>query len=305
MKWLEVIDVNPAVAVFFASPTETNFEPFHLKEMNMYFMPLWTKEELMDAHSKLGSTFEEEIFRCWGGVFLDSYRSKLLHTNLTEFLKSKMLVDLVQVTDHSARSPEMEHYQWLLHRVPCDDYQSCVCQVPSDFVRSKILKIFEAKHDLIFPNNSIIMGHIYKRKVLDVLSQNPPNIVMKPFSKKCTSISDTRMEVLNVAQFTNSCVIQEPTIKTLYKPKESNKEGLDAIYVLSKEVAFIIQATISKTHSTMNVVSVRRTMPNIITWNVCLFYDGKGSDPRYPQVQGLTVSEMNTYICTDIKLLSV
>ena len=271
----------------------------------MYFMPLWTKEELMDAHSKLGSTFEEEIFRFWGGVFLDSYRSKLLHTNLTQFLKSKMLVDLVQVIDHTTLTPEMKHYQWLLHRVPCDDYQSCVCQVPSDFVSNKILEVLEAKRDVIFPNNSIIMGHIYERKVLDVLSQNPSNIVMKPFSGRCTSISDTRMEVLNVAHFTNSCVIQEPTIKTLYKPKESNKEGLDAIYVLSKEVAFIIQVTISKTHGPINVGSVCRTMPNIITWNVCLFYDGKGSDPRYPQVQGLSVPERNRYICKDIKLLSV
>ena len=43
-----LIDVYPAVAVFFASPTQSNFEPYHSKEMNTYFMPLWTREELIN-----------------------------------------------------------------------------------------------------------------------------------------------------------------------------------------------------------------------------------------------------------------
>ena len=299
------IDVHAAIPVIFASPTESNFKPYHLKEIYRYFMPLWTREELMDAHSQLGSTFEEDLFRCWGGVFIDIPRSELLHLNLTEVLQSKMLVKLVKVFDHWALSPKISHCQWLIHRVPCDDYRFCVCEAPSDFVRRKVLEVFESGIIESYPENSIMMGHIYERKVFHVLAQNPPNIVMKPSDKRFTTISNTRMEVLHVAQFTNSSVIQEPTIKTLYKPTEPNKKGLDAIYVLSKEVAFIIQATISKRHRPIDVSSVNSTMPNIITWNVCLFYGGKDSGSSYPKVVGLDVSDKNKYICTDIKLLSM
>ena len=128
------LDVYPAVTVFFASPTESNFEPYHSKEMNTYFMPLWTREELMDAHSKLSLTFEEDIFRFWGGVFLDSYRSNLLHSHLTKILQSGKLLQLVQVTDDFTLSPDINHCQWLIHRVPSSDYRSCVCEVPSDYL---------------------------------------------------------------------------------------------------------------------------------------------------------------------------
>ena len=284
------IDVYPAVTVFFASPTESNFDPYHSKEINTYFMPLWTKEELIDAHSKLSLTFDEAIFHSWGGVFLDSYRSNLLHFHLTKILQSDKLLQLVQVTDDFILSPDIKQCQWLIHRVPSSDYRSCVCEVPSDYVRDKIMEVLDSGIALQYPSNSTLLGHIYERKVLKLLGQNTPDIVIKAYSSnKLPGISDRNFEVLNVDVFTNSSVIAEPTIKTLYKPKESNKEGLDAIYVLSKEVAFIIQATINKVHKPLKVSSVRSTMPNINTWNVCLFYGGTNDDPHYPTVSGISI----------------
>ena len=167
------IDVYPAIPVIFASPTESNFKPYHLKEIYRYYMPLWTREELIDAHSQLGSTFEEESFHCWGGVFLDTKRSDLLHFNLSEVLQSETLVNLVRVIDHWALTPGLQHCQWLIHRVPCDDYRSCLCEAPSDFVRKKVLEVFESGKTLSYPENSIMMGHIYERKVIHLLAQNP------------------------------------------------------------------------------------------------------------------------------------
>ena len=214
-----------------------------------------------------------------------------------------MLLQLVQVIDYFTLSPDFNHCQWLLHRVPTSDYRSCVCEVPSDYVRDKIMEVLDSGITLQYPT---LLGHIYERKVFKLLGQNTPDIVIKPYSSnKLPGISDRNLEVINVAVFTNSSVVAEPTIKTLYKPKESNKEGLDSIYVLSKEVAFIMQATINKVHKPLKVSSVRSTMPNINTWNVCLFYGGTDDDPHYPTVSGISVLPKNRYICKDIKLLSV
>ena len=190
-----------------------------------------------------------------------------------------------------------------MDRVPSSNYRSCVCEVPSDYVRDKIMEVLDSGITLQYPSNSTLLGHIYKRKVLKLLGQNTPDIVIKPYSSN--GISDRNLEVLSVAVFTNSSVIADPSIKTLYKPKESNKEGLDAIYVLSQEVAFIIQATINKVHKPLKVSSVCSTMPNINTRNVCLFYGGTNDDPHYPTVSWISVPPKNRYICKDIKLLSV
>ena len=69
---------HEAFAIFFASPTISNINPYHQKELCTLFMPLWSRNEMEDCCTTLETPFNEDIFNRWGGVFIDSFRDEML-----------------------------------------------------------------------------------------------------------------------------------------------------------------------------------------------------------------------------------
>ena len=61
------------------------------------------------------------------------------------------------------------------------------------------MEVLDSGITLQYPSNSTLLGHIYE-KVLTLLGQNTPDIVIKPYSSnELPGISDRNLKVLNVA----------------------------------------------------------------------------------------------------------
>ena len=58
-------------------------------------------------------------------------------------------------------------------------------------------------------------------------------------------------------------------MKTLYRPIENNKPGVDAIYIASEEIGWLIQITRNRKHVALNVSLALHQFPTIKSWFTC------------------------------------
>ena len=128
---------HEAFAIFFASPTISNINPYHQKELCTLFMPLWSRNEMEDCCTTLETPFNEDIFNRWGGVFIDSFRDKMLEDQLDRILQSSILRDILSNLHCDALNEPVHQHQWLLHRYPIENYRRCEIQLPSPYVARK------------------------------------------------------------------------------------------------------------------------------------------------------------------------
>lgn len=91
--------------------------------------------------------------------------------------------------------------------------------------------------------------------------------------------------IINIEDYScSSSPIQRPVEYTLYKAKERNKEGLDAVLVQSSTQAFILQITINKRHRGLKIDEAFRDFPPVTEWFVCCIYPTDIDDFHFPAV---------------------
>ena len=252
------LEQHDALAVFFVSPTRANIAEYHLKNLLSLYMPLWSNEEFDECSIALGlPSYSRDYIAKWGGVYLDDTRAKLMEETLTRLLNEKQLIDFLTAVDAHTLSSGIENNQWLLHRIPCETetgrpYGSCTFSLPSDYVRRRIQEKLNSGVNLSLEHaDSFICGHIYEFGVFKYLEQYTVShdfLVVELHDKRHKSNAQ-KLRIKNILEYSScSSPIETPAEYTLYKPRERNKKGLDAVLVQSSTQAFILQITINKKH---------------------------------------------------------
>ena len=226
----------------------------------------------------------------WGGVYLDDLRAELMEDRLTTLLSEKHLIDLLSAVDGDTLSSKIGSSQWLLHRIPCETetgrpYGSFTFSLPSDYVRRRIQKKLDSGVNLSLYSNSFICGNIYESGVFKYLENcrvSDEYLEVKLHDKRLTS--DTQKLMISaIEDYSGSSPIQRPEY-TLYKPRERNKKGLDAVLVQSSTQAFILQITINERHPKLKIDDAFQDFPSVTEWFVCCIYPTDIDDFHFPTV---------------------
>ena len=94
-----------------------------------------------------------------------------------------------------------------------------------------------------------------------------------------------KLRIKNILEYSScSSPIETPAEYTLYKPRERNKKGLDAVLVQSSTQAFILQITINKRHPCIMINVAFQDFPSVTEWFVCCIYPTDISDFHFPKV---------------------
>ena len=89
--------------------------------------------------------------------------------------------------------------------------------------------------------------------------------------------------IINIEDYLcSSSPIQRPVEYTLYKPRERNKKGLDAVQ--SSTQAFILQITINKRHPGLKIDDAFWDFPSVTEWFVCCIHLSDVDDFHFPAV---------------------
>ena len=298
-----------AFAVFFTSPTINNIEPYHLKNLLTLYMPLWSEEEMTECYEVLEQPFDRKLYEKWGGVILDSVRDLFMEKSLCEVLNHKELLALLSAKEKSTLSENIIHNQWLLHRYPTSDYTDQTIHLPTDYVRNAILE--KLKSGVTFnlslaEGNSLVAGELYESAVFTHVTQQQCFEVFRSDGR--THQESRKITFNNVRVYTNRDIFcfcnvpdhqpqhQEQTVGTYYKPKEKNKQGVDAVLITSSKEGWIIQITINSRHNSLDLSNVPKQFENIQKWNVCCFIPTEIKDFRFPSITGLDIDLRSRYI---------
>ena len=279
-----VICEHDAFAIFFASPSISNIHPYHRKNLQRMFMPLWSKEEMRDCYTVLQEKFDENLYDKWGGIFMDEYRSKVMQSELAD-----LSLEMVLAVSKQALSLDVASYQWLIHRIPTDDYSSCETTLPSNYVRQEILKKLKTGVNFQLPIGSVdklLFGEIYETAVFNYLVPGE-SIEVIPYHDD-SSCSRKILTIQNVVKFCNNSVNDVILYGTLFIPVERNKRGLDAVFVDKTPYGWVIQVTVNPKHKTsINVSDINVQFPNVTSWNICCIYPPECKEFRFPSVVGV------------------
>ena len=238
-KPVPFLDQHEAFAVFFASPTITNIEPYHKKNLVCLFMPLWTRDEMQRCCDTLQLEFDAKIFEKWGGVFIDCFRAATLESQLDEVLESSNLRDILSNLHSDSLSESIKQNQWLLHRHPYGDYRKYEVQLPSFYVEEKVVAVLDkVKFQDVMQSNSSILGKLYEQHALKNLLISEKVLNVTPYDRRGTN-DGQQLEIKAVKHYSNASVESEtPDKNTLYRPNEKNKQGVDAVLVTTTNTAF-------------------------------------------------------------------
>lgn len=306
-EWPDAFRECIAFTVFFTSPTLANIGKYHMKRLRRLYMPIWSKHELEECYSSLSLCFAESNYMKWGGIMATSYEFSALEERLSEILQSKSLIDVLSINDPLVLSPEMEHHQWLLHRHPTDDYKNCHITLPSDYVRNKIIEVLESDVSFSLPLecNGILYGEIFEMKVLNEIDREK-GIEVHLYDMKSCQFTQTQKLLVSATQlYSNAEIFEKPTVNTLYKPKENNKRGTDAV-LITNEIGWVIQVIVNPKHKSLNITNAFKQFPSMKSWCVCCVIPNTILDKfHYPAVIiAMDSNRKSTYMKKENKYIS-
>ena len=117
-------------------------------------------------------------------------------------------------------------------------------------------------------DNRTLLGQIYEVHVFDNYLQTGKTIEAKSLTCK----RSTKSFVINDRQtFTNVQTFQDPK-RTLYKPVEKNKCGVDAVYIFSITTGWLLLITVNNKHKRLNVLRVCNQFQGITERYICCIH---------------------------------
>ena len=280
------------LVIFFASPTLSNVDPYHSKKLMMLYMPVWDKDEMLQAIRYLDWDPDKSLqnFNIWGGVVLSGFGSSTMESELDRILNDQRLLALLSNVQDTTLSREMTSCQWLLHRRPIVDsegtvdFTKCTVSFPSSYVAGKIIEKLKSQpltEPLVAMRSSPLLGNFYQSNVNKQLLIPGTQLIVQSFHQEAIT---KNLHIKHLSSFKNCSEIEEPANSTLYFPLESNKVGTDVVFIETSLKGWIIQITTNKSHNALNVSSTLRNFPGITDWYVCCITPEK-EEFKFPVVK--------------------